>query len=431
MKDQGPIPNGLNGGGGDHAFPHFAVPSGPGAPFQRPDLAAHPGFAYTRQAPTAPAPAWALPRVPSPAIPVFELVLGIIGLFCVELSVIGYVLLSNVLTVGLVAFLAIAPLVAVLTLFIYLDRWEREPPQTLFATFMWGAGVAIIGASFANSLAYVGASLRLQDEYGAMAFTAVTVAPVVEETMKGLGVLLVVYWRRNEINSIVDGIVYAGVIGAGFAFIENMQYFIEASQESAAMLTLTVIMRGVFSPFIHPMATSLSGFALAWAVVRAKNPGARIMVPILGWLGAILVHSLWNLLGTIGNETWLAGYLLIEVPLFIAWMSALLVISSRDAVRIRRGLAPYVVAGWVLPAEAELASSSNARRFAKRWIGKERKRIMNAFLVELSLLGLDQDLQMRVGPHPLRVLRDQEVLRSMTAHRLQILSAPHFHHGLR
>ena len=96
MKGQGTIPNGLNGGGGDHAFPHSAEPSGPGAPFQRPNSTAHPGFAYTRQAPTAPPPAWVLPRVPSPAIPVFELVLGIIGLFCVEFSVIGYVLLSNV-----------------------------------------------------------------------------------------------------------------------------------------------------------------------------------------------------------------------------------------------------------------------------------------------------------------------------------------------
>ena len=52
------------------------------APFQRPNSAAHPDFAYTRQAPTAPPPAWALPRVPSPAIPVFEFVLGIIDLFC-------------------------------------------------------------------------------------------------------------------------------------------------------------------------------------------------------------------------------------------------------------------------------------------------------------------------------------------------------------
>lgn len=383
---------------------------------------AHGGFPPGWQAPGSPAPAWSVPARPARRLPVFEIVLGVIGLICVELSIIGYLLLSDVLTVGLVALLAIGPLVAVLTLFTYLDRWEREPPRTLLAACLWGAGVAIIGASIANTLAFLGASLSLGDELGAMAFTAVTVAPLVEESVKGIGVLLIVAWRRNEINSVVDGIVYAGFIGAGFAFIENMQYFIQASQESAAVLTVTVILRGVFSPFVHPMATSMTGIALAWAVVRAKSTAARLGAPLLGWILAVLIHSLWNFLGTIGNETWLLGYLLIEVPLFIAWMSAVLVISSRDALRIRRGLAPYVQAGWVLPAEAQMASSSAARRYARRWIGKERRRLMDAFLVELALLGLDQDLQMRTGPSPLRIARDQEVLRSLTARRTEIIS---------
>lgn len=384
-----------------------------------------PGRGAPPPAGPAPAvPAWQVPRLPARRLPVFEIVLGVIGLICVELSVIGYLLLSDVLTVGLVTVLAIGPLVAVLTLFSYLDRWEREPRRTLAAAFLWGAGVAIIGASIANTLAYLGASLSLGDEFSAMAFTAVTVAPLVEESVKGIGVLLIVAWRRNEINSIVDGIVYAGFIGAGFAFIENMQYFIQASQESAAVLTVTVILRGVFSPFVHPMATSMTGIALAWAVVRAKSGPARLGAPFLGWLLAVLIHSLWNFLGTIGEETWLLGYLLIEVPLFITWMAAMLVISSRDALRIRRGLAPYVQAGWVLPAEAEMASSGAARRYAKRWIGKGRAKIMDAFLTELALLGLDQDLQMRIGPRPLRISRDREVLRSMTEHRNEIIAAP-------
>ena len=53
---------------------------------------------------------------------------------------------------------------------------------------------------------------------------AVWLAPVTEETLKGLGVLLIYLFRRREFDGIIDGIVYAGLIGAGFAFSENILY---------------------------------------------------------------------------------------------------------------------------------------------------------------------------------------------------------------
>lgn len=375
----------------------------------------------------APAPAWAVPVVPRRRFPIFEVVLGALGLACVALSVLGYLALADAYSVGHVAVLALGPLGVVVLVMRHLDRWEPEPARTLFAAFAWGAGVAILIASLLNSAFLFGADAVLADRSAAMRLTAVVSAPLVEETMKGLGLLLVVAWRRHEIHSIVDGVVYAGFAGAGFAFIENMQYFLQASAESATVLTVMVILRGVLSPFVHPMATSFTGAALAWGVVRGRTGSGRLGVAVLGWCAAVLVHGLWNLLGSSADPTvWLTSYVLVELPLFLAWLAAVLALSSADAKRIRRGLAAYVAGGWVLPAEIEMASSSSARRNARVWArtgGPDAERAMGSLLVELAALGLDQGIQERLGARSERLERDRALLASATAHRSELIAA--------
>ena len=49
-------------------------------------------------------------------------------------------------------------------------------------------------------------------------------APVTEEASKGLFLLLLLWWRRAELDGVLDGIVYAGMVGIGFAFTENILY---------------------------------------------------------------------------------------------------------------------------------------------------------------------------------------------------------------
>ena len=54
--------------------------------------------------------------------------------------------------------------------------------------------------------------------------TSSIAAPVVEETMKGFAVFLVFLIFHDEFDSILDGIVYAGVAALGFAATENTLY---------------------------------------------------------------------------------------------------------------------------------------------------------------------------------------------------------------
>src|SRR3546814_12754020 len=50
------------------------------------------------------------------------------------------------------------------------------------------------------------------------------VAPITEEATKGLFLVLLVVWKRQEFDGVLDGIVYAGFVGIGFAFTENILY---------------------------------------------------------------------------------------------------------------------------------------------------------------------------------------------------------------
>ena len=54
--------------------------------------------------------------------------------------------------------------------------------------------------------------------------TGSLVARPVEESFKGMAVLLVYLIVRREFDSILDGIIYAGIVALGFAATENSYY---------------------------------------------------------------------------------------------------------------------------------------------------------------------------------------------------------------
>ena len=49
-------------------------------------------------------------------------------------------------------------------------------------------------------------------------------APLVEETTKGLGLLLLFWLVRSEFDNVRDGLVYGALIGAGFNWFESALY---------------------------------------------------------------------------------------------------------------------------------------------------------------------------------------------------------------
>jgi len=125
---------------------------------------------------------------------------------------------------GLLA-LAVAPGLAICLFIYYKDRYNREPLWMLILAFVLGA-LSIVPAVIIQ-LSY-GANLAAIQNEGtwAVAFFSFCVVAASEEGSKFLMLRLFLYPRKH-FDDPFDGIVYAVMVGMGFATVENIGYVME------------------------------------------------------------------------------------------------------------------------------------------------------------------------------------------------------------
>lgn len=295
-------------------------------------------------------------------------------------------------TVLLALLMAVLPLFIVVPTFLWLDRYEPEPRRYLVAAFLWGAAISTIIAATINTSALAVFHAATTDQDVALATTAVFVAPFVEEAAKGAFVLFMWWFVRREFDGLIDGMVYAGITAAGFAFTENIQYLAQAySEGGGSQLTATFVGRGLMTPFAHPIFTVMTGIGIGIASV-SRSWLVKIGAPVFGYLLAAIAHSLWNLAATLGGEQASTIYLIIELPIFCAWVALIAWARSREGRLIGIFLRPYADAGWLTGAEAQMLGSMPRRRQARRWArltgGRARLNAMVAFQDAASELAL-------------------------------------------
>jgi RsiW-degrading membrane proteinase PrsW (M82 family) len=298
--------------------------------------------------------------------------LGLIVLGVCALAAIG--LASTEIGAGGVivgAICAMLPVGPVLLAFAWIDRWEPEPPRLLLTAFLWGAGLAALVALVINSSAVLAAELLLGQGQGDVV-GAVVSAPLVEEFVKGAFVVGLLLLRRREFDGIVDGIVYAGFVGAGFAFTENIIYFGRAFSEAgaapAAGIVATFVLRGLLSPFAHPLFTSMTGIGVGIAAsVRSRTLGAAAI--LLGYVLAVILHALWNSATQLGPG-FFGVYILIMLPLFVGILGLVLWQRRRERDVLASQMPGFAAAGWIAESEVPLLGSMAGRR---RWRAAVRR----------------------------------------------------------
>ncbi len=116
----------------------------------------------------------------------------------------------------------------------------------------------------------------------------------VEETMKYLLAALLVLWRR-AVNESVDLVIYMMTVALGFAALENALFLLAPFAEGRFVDGLvTNNLRFVGSTLLHVLASSMIGFALAWAYVKGRS--VRMLYVSIGLILAIALHALFNFL---------------------------------------------------------------------------------------------------------------------------------------
>lgn len=301
----------------------------------------------------------------SPQISAIKIVLGILAILIA--SILGLLVLLVIgietgpigLILGLLAAMIPVPLYIVLVLWI--DRYEGEPLWMLSTAFFWGALVAAFFAFLFNTIFGLTVSMLAQDANAGEASAAVISAPIVEEIGKSLILFIFFFAKKDEFDGIVDGIVYASMAGLGFAMTENILYYGNAAAQSGGILTATVIVRGFFAPFSHPLFTSLAGIGLGLAR-QSNNTAVKLVTPIVGLLMAIFMHSLWNASAVLGGgAAFLLIYIVVMVPAFLIVLVVIALSLRREGQVVRQFLVTEIEGGLFTREEYEKLGSISGR----------------------------------------------------------------------
>jgi protease PrsW len=183
-----------------------------------------------------------------------------------------------------------------------IDLYEREPLRYVVPVFLWGFMVATTISLVFNTLAQITFE-SLVSKQAANFLTAVFVAPVVEESTKGFA-------------GVMDGIVYGAAVGFGFALAEDILYGVQFGAE-------TFLVRRILGGFGHAAFTSLTGIGIG-LIPFVNNRVLKFFPPLLGLLGAILLHATFNFLATtMGPVAYLFMFIvvLLYLVLIIVWLA--------------------------------------------------------------------------------------------------------------
>lgn len=271
---------------------------------------------------------------------------------------------------------------------LWLDRLEPEPRLNLLFAFLGGAGMATLLALIVNTVSknYV-AVPALGVAEGTLIVNTVG-APIVEETAKGGVLLMLLRLRRQEIDGATDGIVYAAMVGVGFALSENVNYYMRGLDMGGAVLAYTVVLRGLIAPLCHPLFTSMTGLGVAYAAER--RGGSRRGI-VAGWLAAIVLHALWNT----SSQFKLPGISIVYGLLLIVLLVlvAILVHDRRKLVRLITDRVPRYAGGDLVTGEdVRMLSSLAGRRQARAWArlhgGMRSARAMSDYQLAATELAL-------------------------------------------
>jgi len=284
------------------------------------------------------------------------LVAAVLGL--IVLAIIGTETGAAELLIGMIC--ATLPVPIYVMLLLWIDRYESEPLAMLATAFCWGAGVAVFIALILNTFNGVVVASATNSAQIGENFGAVISAPIVEESAKAF-ILLVLFLWRSEFDGIIDGIVYAGMVGLGFAMTENFLYYGRAVSGGAGSLTFIFILRGMAAPFSHPLFTSMTGIGLGWS--RQSNNGfVKVVAPVLGFMFAILLHATWNGTATFGGPVgFFAGYFLIMGPAFIITLMVIFFSLRREGRIVRQFLYPDYQRGFFDQLEYERLATIRGR----------------------------------------------------------------------
>jgi protease PrsW len=284
------------------------------------------------------------------------------------IALLGALLVSTVLLVTVVASVW------------WFDRYDREPWHLVVGVFLWGALAAPVFSVFGCSVLAAGFDLGPTS-------MVVWIGPLIEETAKACGVILVVVLSR-EFDNPTDGLVYGTAAGLGFAATENLVYTLAGAGESAIGGPLTLVaVRTLLAAGIHAVSSATFGGFLGFAYLSRRR-GERLVWLMIGLFGAVGIHAGWNLMllrMESSSEAIPMARWLIAVPALYALYFLALVVFLRSeqqilAVELAEEVELDVVPEWVL----EVIPYYRRRIRSDWWPSRRERTVLARLLTRLA-----------------------------------------------
>lgn len=209
--------------------------------------------------------------------------------------------------------------VGLLAYYIYRkDKYQPEPKKWLWKACLFGVLSAIavmaIGIIFPSFL-QIFESLE-GSVWGALG-TSLFDAAIPEEAFKLLMLWLLI--RKNPyFDEKIDGIVYATMVGLGFAGLENIIYVFSAFDNFA----LVAISRALFSVPGHFFFAVVMGYYLSLAYFKSNTKSEKTKYWLLAFFIPMMLHFVFDaILMSMDVTGELAGMLIIAFLIFCNWLS--------------------------------------------------------------------------------------------------------------
>ena len=295
------------------------------------------------------------------------------------------------------AFLAIS----IIWLLRWLDVLDQEPLSNIIAVLLWGGLAASYVAGYANESLSVLIGNIVTEAGG---WQSAVVAPITEETLKVLGVALIIVACRKDIHGVMDGVFYGAMAGLGFEVVENIWYYVNALNAvdgTGINSGIDVLALRTYYALAgsHLAFTAIAGAGFAYAATAAASNVRKTLVAagLLGLAGGL--HAFWN--SPIFQDFAVSPlYILKGAPALIALLLVLVWVSKHEAtlaLTIAKKLPKDIVLKAEIPGLVNPLRRIAAAFKRTRMPARERKRqiqLRNAQLAALRavILGYEKKI---------------------------------------
>lgn len=245
-----------------------------------------------------------------------------------------------------------------------------------------------------------------------------------EETTKGLGLILLMLLARRYFNGPLDGLIYGALIGGGFAFTENIIYYTRGLEGAGAQGVLILfIMRGVLNIFGHAIYTSLTGIIMGYVVRKWGTIIGLLSFLVATWPGMFL-HALWNFFAGGESIVLLIGMFAVKAFISLLWLIFIVVLIWDEARLTRVRLGDYANQGWLTHEEVDMLGTWRGRREGKAWANQlGAKHLMKKFIRESADLASARQRLLADGANPKVVQLEAGLLSKLRSNREALLAA--------